>query len=388
MKRIVRHIEIEKWIRKVQLILLLGATLSVTDQCIDPYDAKVSQTELGYLVVDAFLNGTDKTCTVNLSRTVVLNNWEQPPGEPGASVSLVDAAGKTYPLSETSTGKYVASNLPFVAPDKVKLKIKTKNSTDYESRQITLFNAPPIDSVTFRRERAGVSINVNARHGSNQSTYFHWNYSETWAYTAGFVTSYRLDSRLNLVLLTENIFQCWGVNPSNVIAVGSSSLLSNGTGVINEFPIIILPWESPKIQTRYSVLVEQRSIDRETYEYLAAVKKNTENLGTLFDPIPSHPAGNIICTNKADEIVLGNFTASTIHKKRIFFNIAQVKRPEGTRSVTGYEDCFTVEIRSRAEWEGRAPVWSGNGAPVGTTPFCVDCRLNGGTNKMPDYWVW
>ncbi len=375
--------------RIVNGAILAGFVIALTSRCLDPYNAPASQHDIRNLVVDGFLNGSNGTCSIQLSRTVSLEKQLAPPAETGATVWLEDEQGAAYGLHEPTSGIYTASNLPFTSGSKVKLRISTKEKVEYQSNELLVLKTPPIDSITWGMERTGVPIYVSTHHNQDESRYYYWKYTETWSYTAGYRTSVKLDKNLNIVPLTESIFQCWNTKASSEVVIASSSTLEDNTGIISRFPVVIVPWESTKLQFRYSVQVEQHAITKETYDYLELLKRNTENLGTLFDPLPSHPIGNIRCLTRPEEIVQGNFTASTVQQRRIYINNSELDRPEGVISVTGYEGCALFEIRMRSDWEHLVPVSVGLNEPVqGTPSFCVDCRLNGGSNIQPDFWVW
>lgn len=374
---------------KMVITILYGLILFLAIRCLDPYNAPTARADVRNLVVDGFLNGTDGTCSIQLSRTVPLEVQSSPPWETDAEVLLEDETGTSYMLNEVRDGTYAASHLSFHSGSKIKLKITTFQHVEYESDVVTLLKTPPIDSVAWGAERAGVPIYITAHNGQEESLYYYWKFTETWSYTAGYQTSLTLDANYQVVPLTESIFQCWSTATSKDILVAAASTRDDDTGVISKFPLVIVPWESPKLQYRYSVLVEQRAISKETFEYLEELKKNTENLGTLFDPLPSAPAGNMKCLTRPNEMVQGNFTASTIEKKRIYINSSDLDRPAGAISVTGYGGCSLVEIRFPSDWLIFSPVGRGSNEPVqGTTHFCVDCRLNGGTNIQPEFWEW
>lgn len=374
--------------RKIAILVLCGFLLVLANGCLEPFQAPSSREKVNNLVVDGFLNGTDKTCTIYLSRAVPLDAPHLSLFETGAQVSLEDEDGTTILLGEKVAGTYTESALPFNPGSKIILKIKTRDKAEYESQLVTILKTPGIDSVTWATDQTGIPVYINTHNTSDENGYYYWKYEETWSYTARFETTVTLDSRLNVIPLIENIYQCWNSNKSKDILVASSTVLNDNTGILQEFPLVSIPWESAKLQDRYSILVEQRAISKETYEYLQELKKNTENLGTLFDPLPSQPVGNIKCVTYPDELVLGHFTASTIQQKRIFIYTLGLERPEGKRSITGNEGCALVEIRSRADWELFAPVWNGtaNDPIVGTSPYCVDCRISGGTNIKPEFW--
>ncbi len=360
----------------------------LANACLEPYQAPSSREEVNNLVVDGFLNGTDRRCTIYLSRAEPLEAPHMRIVETGAQVFLKDESGTNILLGESVAGTYEASDLQFNVGSKIILKITTRDKVEFESQAVTILKTPSIDSVTWETDQTGIPLYIYAHNTSDENGYYFWKYEETWSYTARFETAVTLDNNLNLIPLTENMYQCWNSEKSKDILVASSTVLNDDSGILQKFPLVTVPWESEKLQTRYSVEIEQRAISKETYEYLQELKKNTENLGTLFDPLPSQPVGNIKCLTFPDELVLGNFTASTIERTRIFISTIGLERPPGKISVTGNESCELVEIRSRADWELFAPVWNGTVMdPVkGTSPICVDCRIRGGTNIKPEFW--
>src|SRR5690606_22476598 len=81
------------------------------------------------------------------------------------------------------------------------------------------------------------------------------------------------------------IYNCWRSESSKTIELGNSSKLSSD--VISNYNIVTLPFNAEKISVKYSVLVKQFALTREAYEYWETVQKNTESIGTLFDPLPT-----------------------------------------------------------------------------------------------------
>lgn len=168
--------------------------------------------------------------------------------------------------------------------------------------------------------------------------------------------------------------------------------------MIREQPIVFLPSDSPKIGIRYSILVNQYAISKEAYEYYQMLEKNTENLGTLFDPQPSQLTGNITCVSHPSEVVIGYFDALSEQSKRLFIDKSQL--PAWSTS-TGYEACKsdTVDILDvppfRPGWMFIEKQFFYKATNMGCCIYtmgaviakneCVDCRTTG-TNIKPDFW--
>ncbi len=376
--------------RLLRPILMGIALIVLTGRCLDPYKAPSSEKDVRGLVVDGFFNGADGSCMVTITRTQTLESYEQPPIESGAKVVIDAGTGGQYTLNETTPGTYAIGGVPAPVGSTIRLLVTTYDKIQFESDPVVVLKTPEIDSVTWTNERAGVQIYANAHDEDASNKYFTWKYIETWYYTAKYPTQVTADAEANIIPLTENILECWTTIPSNEILISTSSAVQGNIGVVSKFPLTIVTWESPKLQLRYSILVEQRSISEQVFQYLEQLKKNTENLGTLFDPLPSAPQGNIHCITFPDQSVQGMFYASTVTNKRIYINSNDVDRPAGISPTTGYEGCFLVEIRQpREDFLHFKPVGSITGPwNVGTTEFCVDCRLNGGSNIQPAFWTW
>ena len=146
---------------------------------------------------------------------------------------------------------------------------------------------------------------------------------------------------------------------------------------------------------KYSILVKQYALTREAYEYLEMLKKNTENIGTLFDPLPSQLTSNIHSLSNPDETVIGYMTATTMETKRMFVDSPELPRDWRLYNPTCKVD--TVLIRSGliderftggylipvdAIFEPSSPFPTGY--TYGTRP-CVNCTTQG-TNVKPAFW--
>lgn len=361
----------------------------LTYSCLDPYNPPASTADVSYLVVDGFLNATTKSCTIKLSRSIPINSTEPITGETAAQVSLEDEEGNTFPLIEALNGEYSAVNLAIDKSKKYKLRIITRDANEYASDLIAILTTPPIDYVTWGAERLGVPIYVGTHDPANNTHYYLWKYKETWTYNSAFDSYLQMQGR-NIIERKESVYKCWLSDASNTILISSSNRLDQD--LISQFTLTTIPWENPKLSSKYSILVEQHALSREGYDYLQQLKKNTENLGTLFDALPSRIAGNIRCVTDPKQFVLGYFNANEVQTKRMFFTEKQIDRPAGVKVVTGYEGCKEDTIRIGNIIGGTlSPVryWYQNTSVIGhyfSETSCIDCRFIGGTNVEPDFW--
>lgn len=130
-----------KQITTLGLLILINVILFTG--CVEPYPPPVSDNEAGYLVVDGFLNASDGSITVKLSRAIPLSSADLPPAETQASIELEDSDGSTFTLTEQSPGTYSLSGLSVDFNKKYKLSITTTNNESYESDFVEIKQAPP-----------------------------------------------------------------------------------------------------------------------------------------------------------------------------------------------------------------------------------------------------
>lgn len=371
----------------------LFISLSILGGCIDPYHPSTTTTDPAYLVVDGFLNATDKSCSIQLSHTVPLNQNQAytPVPETKAIVKIEEEGGASFNLPEASIGSYSATALAIDKSKKYRIRITTTSQKEYVSDYVPVVSTPPIDSVTWMLQRLGVEIDVNTHDPSNNTGYYTWSYVETWRYDAGYESDYVFINQKGETGIRNPLFYtCYQSANSSSLLLSSTAKIS--TNVISKFPLTIIPWESPKLSKKYSILVTQRGLTKAAYDYFEQVKKNTEDLGTLFGPLPSTIVGNLQCTSDPSQPVIGYFTAGEAASTRIFIAIYDFHRPKDVpRIVTGYEDCsLDSALFDKGPIIGELvqPIYAGMTVIGWTTSSlgCVDCRYHGGTLTKPDFW--
>jgi hypothetical protein len=370
-------------------IIGLLSVAGVLFSCIEPYDPPETNSHARILVVDAFLNGTENSCTVILSRTQGLTGTEAPEKENNAIIKLHDEAGASYTLNPSGEGRYYLTGIPTQTGMKYWISISTQDNETYESDKMVLQDVTEIDSVVWGTTEDGIQISVNTHGSAENSRYYRWDFDETWEYHAAFDSNIKYENG-QVVLRDDNITWCWMTKPSTSIAVATSGKLSDN--VIRSFPVAFIPKFSVKYQQAYSILVRQYALSEDEYEYWSLLKKNTENLGTLFDPQPSRLSGNIHHQSDPDKLVIGFFSASKVTQKRIFIRVWDLPSSFFFVPQTGCElDTLLVANLSNfsSAYLLTMPVYENGIFLIGygySAISCVDCRKQGGTNVKPDFW--
>jgi hypothetical protein len=369
--------------------------------CVEPYFPEVIENPNQFLVVDGTINGTGVT-TVKLSRTQNIAETGTPMLEAGATLLLEEEQGAQYPLQENIIGIYTSSDLNLDLNKRYRLFIRLLGGQEYASDFVSVKPTPPIDEVGWKVLDNTLELYVNSHDPQNNTHYYRWEYDATWAYTAAFQSSMKYDETSEKVVprtnSDENIYRCWKTEYSAAIKTGTSSKLSQD--VIFEYPLLTLPSRSEELRIKYSVLVKQYALTQEAYQYWESLRKNTESIGTLFDPLPSQLTGNVHNLKNPDEPVIGYVGASTVQEKRIFISREQLPEdweiyhppcqmdsllpepPQTLQDLAGYfKGGFNMPVT-----EIYPP--SGFPTPIGymvAGKNCVDCRLRG-TNVKPDFW--
>lgn len=383
-------------------MLLIWAAFS----CKKLYAPKITTTSNNYLVVEAVINtGTDST-VIRLSRTVPVSSAARAVPETGAIISIVSEANVTYPVIEIGQGYYKGAVINSNSPAKYSLKIFTKDGKNYQSDFVPSKNSPPIDSVYYKIQGNGINIYGDTHDVTGNSRYYRWDYNDTYIFYSAFQSiAYHAKIPFDTVLfrpLSDQIYQCWRSDTSSNILLGSSAKLTND--IIYGNLLLSIPSHSEKIGHRYSIQVNQYVLTPEAYIYYQQLKKNTEQLGSIFDPQPSELPGNIRCLSNPSEVVIGYVTAGTPSKTRVFIDSRQLPAWLPDNSYPGclldtalykrvLRNGLIVNEVARYIYTDTeipvAPIVPPGSKIIGwseSSPACVDCTLRG-TNKRPLWWT-
>lgn len=392
MKEVMRHIGV------ICIVCFTG--------CIKPYSPQLNNPPTGYLVVEGNINTGMGPSTVILSRSVALTDTASEVFEQGATVILEGSDGTTYASAAGANGTYTFGALPLDTTKTYRLDIHTSGGVEYQSDYVHVIPNPPIDSISLvGKGTEGVYVNVNTHNPADNTRYYQWSYDETWEYNSAEYSSLEFDPVTDTVVVRppqDQIFTCWQTDSSTTILVYTSTKLSHD--VVSEFPLTFIPEGDQRLSVEYSINVHQYSLSADCYNYLLLMQSNTENLGSIFDPLPTNLKGNIHCVSDPSQTVVGFVNVSSEQTLRIF-----AQRPPYWPYVYTCEQPDVVipsEPKALYNWFFTGimpdppimynPPPSGihiptmdnpNGAGwVGNLIECVDCRQQGGTTTQPWFW--
>ena len=370
--------------------------------CTDPYLPEVVKSPPSYLVVDGYLNAQGIT-TIKLARTYAINSTGPAPVETKATAYLEDEAGTRSLLREAPAGTYSSPTALTLNPARrYRLHLNTLGGIDYASDFVPVKITPPIDEVTWRADNTGLNINVDAHDASNDTRYYRWETDETWEIRTPYSPTVEYVNKKMQDLLVPFPRVCWGNSHSRAILLYKTTALSQD--VVSDYRVRQLIAPTPLLFARYSILVQQYALTKEEFAYWELLRKNTESIGSLFDPQPAQLTGNVHCLSNSADLALGFVGAHSVVEKRIFISRQQL--PSAWPISDGYERCVppdtvflyfphaplpavTIEANFNPA-TGLLPIDAlfKAGSVIGYTAKtrdCIDCRQRGASTK-PSYW--
>ncbi|OOG72305.1 DUF4249 domain-containing protein [Algoriphagus sp. A40] len=367
--------------------------------CKEPFEPDLSEENLRILTVEGFLDTEGKPSELYLGFTRRIYGENLGPGSTpalGAQVYLESNSGVQYPLQEQGEGYYLfEKDIP--ENETYSLRIFLGENSSYTSAPIRPIAATPIEEIGFERDDRGVEIYVTTR-GSQEVDDFIWTFEETYAFSPKYVSPYifrpetlDVDTRKP----EETIYLCYRSLQSPDLLMETSSNFDENV-IFKKAITRILPGDE-RLSTRYSILVSQMALSPEAAEFWQIMKKNTDDIGTVFSPMPSNITGNISNDQDPEAAVIGFVSLGVIQQRRLFIGVQEVspwtndlsayydcELDADTVTADGYEDRFGTGVKFPA----MAVFVEGSSVPIGYRAAlrrCVDCTLRG-SNVKPDFW--
>ncbi|WP_192821864.1 DUF4249 domain-containing protein [Rufibacter sp. LB8] len=377
-------------LRKCLVWLLVGLCA-----CVEQYTPDVEDVTTNYLVVDGFINSQGAT-TIKLSRTQPISQEENAAVERGATVQVQELDGPSHALAEVAGGTYKGAAGVINPAKKYRLYLKTSAGKEYASDYVPVMVTPPIDAVTWKVELDGVQIYVSTHDDQQNTRYYRWDFEETFQFSSAFYSQMVFQNN-QLTYRKDNIFMCWRDAAPGLFYLGSSVKLAQD--VIHEAALVKLNSSNFKLKHRYSILVKQYAQTKEAFAYWEKLKKNTQDIGSLYDPLPTVLTGNVQSLSDPKETVIGYVSATSVQEKRIFIDRSQL--PATWQFEDEYSNCrgavdstylgsMNMAIGADSEQSEirlLGPIIK-QGFLVGAYFYradCVDCRFRG-TNIKPAFW--
>ncbi|SHM92782.1 protein of unknown function [Cyclobacterium lianum] len=377
----------------ITLFYIIGILVLCNLGCREPFSPEISDFDQNILVVEGYIEVGGGTTQIHLSSTSSLYaGGDAGFVVPQAELTIRGEREGSWPLQQVGYGAYEVSD--YLPEDQSYiLSINLANGDSYRTDPISPMRSPEFD-LSFTKEAGDVQVYANTR-GDAQNQYFLWVFEETWMYRTPHISYYNYDeTRGGMVMIDREdlTYLCWNFNRSRRIILESSARYEDNR--IFQKELLTIDSLSEKLGIRYRINARQYVLDREAYVFWEGLRRNSDDIGSIFSPLPSAVSSNIYHTQNADIPVIGYISAGLSREKEMYIDREAVS-PWRT-VIADYQGC-QIDTVSVAEYEEK--FGRGNYVPLyedcetfpcsgyfASTAGCTDCRLRGGTTTRPEDW--
>ena len=367
-------------------LTILFLTLVITFGCTVEFIPEFNE-EKPFLVVDGMITDQNEPYRINVSWSYPLNSSQEYNPVYGFTVYVTDDSGNLYSFTDTGGGIYVSDPESFrgVPGRKYVLHLED-NSHSYESESMELIQVPPVDSLYAEVEdnelyhpgqvTRGYQVYADTRDPADRCRFFRWEFEETWEFKIPW-DYFKIVNRV-----------CWKSAVSDNINIKTTSAFAGSS--VSRQPIHFITTETDRLTRKYSLLLKQYSLNEKEFIYWDNLRKTTEEVGGLYDIVPSSVSSNIICTDDPSNKVLGYFRVSSVATRRMFIEDVRMRFPDfyaacpfDTILVNQYDSVVHRYVYILREYSNVPP--DRYYYILSFKQACADCTLSGSGTK-PDYW--
>ena len=365
--------------QKILLILSLLLT-----SCITQFIPKINENK-EMLIVDGLITDLPGKNTIKLYKSLPMGTRYTAATVEGCTVTVTDDLGSSFKFTESEAGTYTSdsSNFQGSIGRSYTLHINTNsdNNRYYESYPMLMKSVPPVDSVYYEKVNItgsdpnyymeqGCQIFLDTHDPTNQCKYYRWSFVETWE----FHTYFSVPNSICWISANSDL-----INIKNTIELEKDNITKHHLNFISN--------KTDRLLVKYSILVNQYSLNEEEYRYWDQLQRLSENTGGLYDIIPSYVNNNLYCVDDPNEKVLGYFSVSAISSKRIFVH----DNFRGLVNKYNADYCNSDTIVKNGPLPGlNQTLWligeTLNSWIVTISRECADCTARG-TNIKPEFWI-
>lgn len=364
--------------------------------CVEKYWPDIDEKYLELLVVDGMITNEPGPYTIRISNSSSVNGPKYIPLS-NYQVEIADDQGNSETLSETETGVYKTN--PFgiqgVVGRRYKLIIRSQGGESYESNYQTLKAPVEIENVYARIESKpdtslyydlqGYQFYVDSKPFTSDTNYILYKLQQTYEYTANEKLGYLYyNRRFHQVLDQDSLGRCWRTTNRDELFTFKST--GSKGEKISELPLHYVSTQTKELSNRYSLLVQQLTVNSKTYKFFNGLNDQNSGEGSFYNQQPYQLGSNIRNIDDPNEVILGYFNVAGISVKRIFLDKPVLVFKYNDGCFLNYEDVGRIRYTSSSDWPIYLAAPSSGGRAI-VNQSCVDCRVEGGKLTKPSFWI-
>lgn len=380
-------------INRIKNFFSILICLVVIYGCREPYAPDIRNFDQEVLVVEGYIEVGGGKTSIKLSSSQPI--YTDMPSFPllMAEVVIFGVQEGSWLLNAEGDGVYsTAEILP--ENQSYTLSITLGQGEWYMSEEITPIFTPEFD-VSFEKNEGDIKVYANT-YGNEAAQYFIWQYDETWKYRTPYTSFFEYDEATGtMVLLSQDELtnMCWNEDFSSRVILEASSRYENNQ--IFQKELTQIDSLSEKLGIRYRINVKQYAIDREAFIFWEGIRRNSDDIGDIFSPMPSLASSNIYHTENPEKPVIGHISAGKSQSRTLYINKSEIGAWRVV--IPQYNGCTIDTVATADYYEAFV---QNNYVPINelcnefpclgflaTTRGCVDCTLRGGGSlTKPEFW--
>jgi hypothetical protein len=281
----------------------------------------------GVIVADARIVVGNDDNYIRLYKSIGYNEtYRGYPAVTNAMVYIVDNNGSEVQIHETEDGIYPV-HLQLNTELSYKLKI-SHDGNNYESEFEPVPKVPEIDSVYgFQEVRVSVeggessvddfryTLGLQAYCDINtetESPYYRFTARKVLQYY--FVEEFEFEETINHYIWDSYY-------PTDIFNIAAPPEYTDEKSIEKHSLFFLnrsVYMEEDNYFAGWILILYQHGLSQSSYNYYKDLNNQLDSEGRLFDPMYVQPRNNLKCTNKPEQLILGNFEISTIKEYRYF----------------------------------------------------------------------
>ncbi|MCP3930772.1 MAG: DUF4249 domain-containing protein, partial [Bacteroidetes bacterium] len=328
---------------KWALIIIGIIIVSVINSCVDPVKPEYDFQE-NIIFIDAYAVTLEGQSAVKISRSAIEMEKFKIEEVEGAMVKMLNTVtGDELFLMEDDPGIYICpSEFAVQTGETWKLLIELLDGRTYESSPETVKAAVPIDNIssTYSKELVydegykkfvpGHAVSIGWKDPAEEKNYYLWKYRSF----EGLDICFTCDKGQLRGGVCEDTPQgpgkapyydylckapCWMIRFSDEIQIFDDQL-SDGATINSHHIANILYYRRQNV----SVEIQQFSLTKSAYNYFKVVDDILNESNGLNAPPPVALFGNLFNPTDPDDLVLGQFTATSVSTKSIYIDRSEL----------------------------------------------------------------